>query len=199
MISIGPFNVERPWERSANADPRTISRRKSSILSHWSPNTPESMTAVSRPSRLSLQPFTGFPSPDDLSKAIRLIAKYIGRDWSRLYWQLPFYPSRGHEEVSRDINHIDDKYHRGDVFHVTFPSHGETMTSCSLCRSKRKMLWVNGDVFTLELNLKIWLKLFKWFIDRILSRWSTGEFSRRIVLTTKNSKRSIRARRKSRI
>ena len=32
--------------------------------------------------------------------------------------QLPFHPSRGKEEVSRDINHIDDKYHRGDVFHV---------------------------------------------------------------------------------
>jgi hypothetical protein len=49
---------------------------------------------------------------------MRLISKYIGRDWSRLYWQLPFYPSRGRQEVSRDINHIDDKYHRGDVFHV---------------------------------------------------------------------------------
>jgi hypothetical protein len=55
---------------------------------------------------------------DDLAKAMRLIAKYIGRDWNRLYWQLPYYPSRGKEEVSRDINHIDDKYHRGDVFHV---------------------------------------------------------------------------------
>ncbi len=55
---------------------------------------------------------------DDLGKAMRLTAKYIGRDWSRLYWQLPFYPSRGREEVSRDINHIDEKYHRGDVFHV---------------------------------------------------------------------------------
>jgi hypothetical protein len=32
--------------------------------------------------------------------------------------QLPFHPARGKEEVSKDINHIDDKYHRGDVFHV---------------------------------------------------------------------------------
>ncbi len=55
---------------------------------------------------------------DELSKAIRLTSKYIGRDWNRLYWQLPFHPSRGQEEVSKDINHIDDKYHRGDVFHV---------------------------------------------------------------------------------
>ncbi|CAF0920728.1 unnamed protein product [Rotaria sordida] len=53
---------------------------------------------------------------DDLSKAMRLTSKYIGRDWSRLYWQLPFYPLRGKEEVSKDINYIDDKYHRGDVY-----------------------------------------------------------------------------------
>jgi hypothetical protein len=61
---------------------------------------------------------------DDLSKAIRLISKHIGRDWSRLYWQLPFYPARGQEEVSKDINHIDDKYHRGDVFHVNIHLNG---------------------------------------------------------------------------
>ncbi|CAF2706251.1 unnamed protein product [Rotaria sp. Silwood2] len=59
---------------------------------------------------------SGEDSNDDLSKAIRLTSKYIGRDWSRLYWQLPFYPLRGKEEVSKDINYIDDKYHRGDVF-----------------------------------------------------------------------------------
>ncbi|CAF0991246.1 unnamed protein product [Rotaria sp. Silwood1] len=59
---------------------------------------------------------SGEDDNDDLSKAIRLISKYIGRDWSRLYWQLPFYPLRGKEEVSKDINYIDDKYHRGDVF-----------------------------------------------------------------------------------
>ncbi|CAF4537222.1 unnamed protein product [Rotaria socialis] len=58
----------------------------------------------------------GESSNDDLSKAIRIVAKYIGRDWSRLYWNLPFYPMRGKEEVSKDINSIDDKYHRGDVF-----------------------------------------------------------------------------------
>ncbi|CAF1997085.1 unnamed protein product [Rotaria magnacalcarata] len=58
----------------------------------------------------------GESTNDDLSKAIRIVAKYIGRDWSRLYWNLPFYPMRGKEEVSKDINSIDDKYHRGDVF-----------------------------------------------------------------------------------
>ncbi len=66
----------------------------------------------------------GFFLLDDLSKAIRLISKHIGRDWSRLYWQLPFYPARGQEEVSKDINHIDDKYHRGDVFHVNIHLNG---------------------------------------------------------------------------
>lgn len=58
---------------------------------------------------------------DDLSKAIRLAARNIGRDWTRLYWQLPFYPSRGHEEIAKDIEYIDDKYHRGDVYHVRAP------------------------------------------------------------------------------
>jgi hypothetical protein len=50
---------------------------------------------------------------------MRLASKYIGRDWSRLYWQLPFYPARGNEEISKDINQIDDKYHRGDVYQVS--------------------------------------------------------------------------------
>ncbi|CAF3882722.1 unnamed protein product [Rotaria sordida] len=53
---------------------------------------------------------------DDLSKAIRLISKYISRDWNRFYWQLPFYPTRGQEEISKDIKYIDEKYQRGDVF-----------------------------------------------------------------------------------
>ncbi|CAF1615559.1 unnamed protein product, partial [Didymodactylos carnosus] len=53
----------------------------------------------------------------DVSKALRLVSKHIGRDWNRLYWQLPFYPPRGNEEKSNDIKHIDHKYHRGDVFH----------------------------------------------------------------------------------
>ena len=75
------------------------------------------------------------PSADDLSKAIRLISKHIGRDWSRLYWQLPFYPSRGQEEVSRDINHIDDKYHRGDVFHVNCTCSSGTRKSSRLVLS----------------------------------------------------------------
>lgn len=47
-----------------------------------------------------------------------LTAKNIGRDWNRLYWNLPFYPARGKQEMAKDINSIDDKYHRGDVFHV---------------------------------------------------------------------------------
>ncbi|CAF5095325.1 unnamed protein product, partial [Rotaria sp. Silwood1] len=46
--------------------------------------------------------------------AIRLISKYIGRDWNRFYWQLPFYPTRGQEEISKDIKHINEKYQRGD-------------------------------------------------------------------------------------
>lgn len=50
---------------------------------------------------------------------MRLTAKHIGRDWNRLYRQLPFYPTRGREEISKDIMHIDDKYHRGDVFYVS--------------------------------------------------------------------------------
>ncbi|CAF1590369.1 unnamed protein product [Didymodactylos carnosus] len=54
---------------------------------------------------------------DELSKALRLISQSIGRDWNRLYWQLPFYPCRGNEEKSNDIKHIDHKYHRGDVYH----------------------------------------------------------------------------------
>ncbi|CAF1294005.1 unnamed protein product [Rotaria sp. Silwood1] len=51
---------------------------------------------------------------DYLSRAIRLISKYIGRDWNRFYWQLPFYPTRGQEEISKDIKHINEKYQRGD-------------------------------------------------------------------------------------
>ncbi|CAF1651540.1 unnamed protein product [Adineta ricciae] len=58
---------------------------------------------------------SGEADNDDLSKAIRLVAKNIGRDWTRLYWQLPFHPARGQEEISKDIEYIDDKYHRGDV------------------------------------------------------------------------------------
>jgi len=55
---------------------------------------------------------------DDLSRAIRIISKSIGRDWNRLYWQLPFHPARGQEELSKDIQHIDEKYQRGHVFQV---------------------------------------------------------------------------------
>lgn len=57
---------------------------------------------------------------DDLSRAVRIAAKYIGRDWNRLYWNLPFYPARGQEELSKDIKLIDNKYQRGNVFHVNF-------------------------------------------------------------------------------
>ncbi|CAF3327334.1 unnamed protein product [Rotaria socialis] len=59
---------------------------------------------------------SGENEEDELSKAFRLISKYIGRDWNRLYWQLPFYPTRGQEELSKDIQHVDEKYQRGDVF-----------------------------------------------------------------------------------
>jgi hypothetical protein len=55
---------------------------------------------------------------DDLSRAVRITSKYIGRDWNRLYWNLPFYPTRGQEELSKDIKVVDEKYQRGDVFHV---------------------------------------------------------------------------------
>jgi hypothetical protein len=55
---------------------------------------------------------------DDLSRAIRIISKSIGRDWNRLYWQLPFHPTRGQEELSKDIQHINEKYQRGHVFQV---------------------------------------------------------------------------------
>ena len=55
---------------------------------------------------------------DDLSRAVRIIAKSIGRDWNRLYWHLPFHPTRGQEELSRDIKQIDAKYQRGHVFQV---------------------------------------------------------------------------------
>ncbi|CAF2736760.1 unnamed protein product [Rotaria sp. Silwood2] len=58
----------------------------------------------------------GDTEDDDLFRAIRIVSRYIGRDWSRFYWQLPFYPTRGQEEMSKDIKHIDEKYHRGDVF-----------------------------------------------------------------------------------
>ena len=52
---------------------------------------------------------------DDLTKACRVISKSIGRDWTRLYWQLPFYPTRGQEELAKDIQQINEKYQRGDV------------------------------------------------------------------------------------
>lgn len=74
---------------------------------------------------------------DDLSKAIRLTAKHIGRDWSRLYWQLPFHPTRGREEISKDINHIDDKYHRGDVFSVR-----RSLSLSSIRIVQREFSWI---------------------------------------------------------
>lgn len=81
------------------------------------PNIPENLKKV-----INEQFFTNqsrhLSLLDNLDKAIHLVSKHIGRDWNRLYWQLPFHPSRGREEISKDINHIDDKYHRGDVFHV---------------------------------------------------------------------------------
>ena len=52
---------------------------------------------------------------DELSRACHLISKTIGRDWNRLYWQLPFHPTRGQEELAKDIKSIDQKYQRGDV------------------------------------------------------------------------------------
>ena len=55
---------------------------------------------------------------DDLSRTIRLVAKYIDRDWHRLYWQIPFHPTRGQEELSKDIKLINEKYQRGDVLQV---------------------------------------------------------------------------------
>jgi chromosome segregation ATPase len=55
---------------------------------------------------------------DDLSRAFRIISRSIGRDWNRLYWQLPFHPTRGQEELSKDIQHINEKYQRGHVLPV---------------------------------------------------------------------------------
>ena len=57
-------------------------------------------------------------SLDDLSKTLCIISKSIGRDWNRLYCQLPFQPKRGQEALSDDLKHINGKYHRGDVFQV---------------------------------------------------------------------------------
>ncbi|CAF1468120.1 unnamed protein product [Adineta steineri] len=53
---------------------------------------------------------------DDLSKALCIVSKCIGRDWNLLYWNLPFYPKRGQEELYNDIKYINEKYYRGDVF-----------------------------------------------------------------------------------
>lgn len=44
------------------------------------------------------------------------MSKYIGREWKRLYWQLPFFPMRGQEELAKDIKNVDEKYQRGDVY-----------------------------------------------------------------------------------
>jgi len=51
---------------------------------------------------------------------LRITAKSIGKDWNRLYWQLPFYPARGQEELAKDIQHIDEKYQRGHVYQVEY-------------------------------------------------------------------------------
>lgn len=53
-----------------------------------------------------------------MSRACRLISKSIGREWNRLYWHLPFYPTRGQEELAQDIKAIDIKYQRGEVYQV---------------------------------------------------------------------------------
>jgi hypothetical protein len=55
---------------------------------------------------------------DDIAKACRLISLSIGHDWTRLYWQLPFYPVRGQEELLNDIQNIHETYRRGDVLQV---------------------------------------------------------------------------------
>lgn len=52
---------------------------------------------------------------DDLTQACRLISKSIGRDWNRLYYELPFYPTRGQEELAKDIQQINEKYQRGSL------------------------------------------------------------------------------------
>ncbi|UJR08463.1 hypothetical protein I4U23_012732 [Adineta vaga] len=44
------------------------------------------------------------------------ISKLIGHDWNRFYWQLPFYPRRGQEELFEDLKRIDRKYQRGNIF-----------------------------------------------------------------------------------
>lgn len=59
---------------------------------------------------------------DELSRALGITSKSIGRDWNRLYWQLPFYPIRGQEELSNDIKQIDAKYKRGPVVQVNIHS-----------------------------------------------------------------------------
>ncbi|XP_050419080.2 reticulocyte-binding protein homolog 1 [Patella vulgata] len=43
---------------------------------------------------------------DKIDRAFNIVARYIDGDWTKLYWQLPFYPARGEETKRQDIEDI---------------------------------------------------------------------------------------------
>ena len=40
-------------------------------------------------------------------------------DWVKLYYQLPFYPERGGENIKKDIDEVFIKIYRGDAAQVS--------------------------------------------------------------------------------
>ena len=47
-----------------------------------------------------------------------LISKMLEADWVKLYYQLPFYPERGGENIKKDIDEVFIKIYRGDAAQV---------------------------------------------------------------------------------
>ena len=56
---------------------------------------------------------------DDLSACLSLISKMLEADWVKLYYQLPFYPERGAENIKKDIDDVFIKIYRGDAAKVS--------------------------------------------------------------------------------
>lgn len=101
---------------------------------------------------------------DDLEKAIGIASHYIGKDWIKLYFSLPFIPSRGQQNLTQDLDDINKKYLRASL---------EEQAKLSLQRWRR--LHIRATVQDLKLTLeKIGRKQIIDRIDERLKRRSTN-------------------------
>lgn len=49
-----------------------------------------------------------------------MISNSIGSDWVKLYYALPFYPTRGKETIKKDIEDVLSNLNRGNMERVIF-------------------------------------------------------------------------------